>query len=310
MAAMRGWQKKASAADDARALLDSLMGPSRDAAAVDQKGEGFLDKNVCKRYLCGLCPNDWFKSTKREMDTCGKIHSDQLAEEMRAHPQAARYVAEFEQELFTFLEEICSDADRWVARERKNLRGPGIELQLSVGHQRSLSEKKGKYKDLIDESTRLGEAGEVQKSSEFMELASVLKKEMDEMLAKFTVETGGEDVCEACGVRFPLGNTPNEIGNRESHFQGKMHDAYTTIRKRLEELREKKKSGEWDRVIVKVGRDDFREAKDSRGKKALERGERRGRRDDKHHRCSERVRKSRRSRSRRRDSRSRSGRRR
>lgn len=275
----RGWQKQSSAADDARALLDSLMGPSRDVAKDESEvAEGFLDKKVCKRYLVGLCPNDWFKSTKREMDSCGLIHSDLLAEEMRRHPKAEKYIAEYEEELLNFLDSIAQDTDRWVARERGNLRPPSKELQLSAGWQKSFSEKSDQYKELMDQVKKLEESGEMGRCQEVMEEAQDIQKELEDIRAKFTVETGGEAVCEACGVRYPLGDTPNEVGNRVSHFSGKMHEAYTTIREKIKELRQNKKDGKWDCLRGRLReRSEDRDDKDRRGDK--DRGKERSGRD-------------------------------
>lgn len=266
----RGWQKQSSAADDARALLDSLMGPSRDVQTEETDvAEGFLDRKVCKRYLVGLCPNDWFKSTKREMETCGKIHSDLLAEEMRRHPNAEKYTAEYEEQLLNYLENIAQDTDRWVARERGNLRPPTKELQLSAGWQKSFSEKNDQYKELMDQVKKLEESGEMGRCQELMETAQDVQKELDEIRGKFTVDTGGEAVCEDCGVRYPLGDTPNEVGNRVSHFSGKMHEAYTTIRDKIKELRKNKKDGKWDclRGRLRERTDEDRGDRDRRGDK-------------------------------------------
>lgn len=263
---MRGWQKKPSAQDDARALLDSLMGPSRDKdQQKDGIREGFKEKAVCKHYLAGLCPNNWFKNTKREMEHCAKVHSDQLIEELKAHPETGRYTAEYEEGLLKYLEDIAMDVDRWIARERGNLKPPGKELQLSAGQRKSMAEKQEVYRNLVEASTKLGDDGEVQKSMAVMAEAQDVKKEIEEIQAKHTVHTGGEAVCEACGVRYPLGDTPNEIGDRNSHFSGKMHEAYTTIREKIEELRTKRSSGEWAKYLPerqktaeKKGRDDGR----------------------------------------------------
>merc|ERR1712083_368363 len=116
------------------------------------------------------------------------------------------------------------------ARERGNLKPPGKELQLSVGHQKQLAEKKDNYAALMAECRRLEEAEDIAQSSIQMRKAQEVKEDIEELEAKFTVETGGEAVCEMCGVRYPVGDTPNEKGNRESHFSGKMHEAYTIIR--------------------------------------------------------------------------------
>ena len=53
--------------DDQRALLDMLMGKTRDLSSKD-KGKlreiTFHDPDVCKFFICGLCPYGLFNSTK------------------------------------------------------------------------------------------------------------------------------------------------------------------------------------------------------------------------------------------------------
>ena len=56
--------------DEQRALLDQLFGTTRDLSET-QKGRvqkvRFSDKEVCKNYLCGLCPYVAFAGTKSDM---------------------------------------------------------------------------------------------------------------------------------------------------------------------------------------------------------------------------------------------------
>jgi len=282
-----------------------LMGPARDAGEEERKNgaqEGFNAKTVCKRYLVGCCPNDWFKNTKREMEPCGKIHSDQLIEEMNVHPEANRFKAQYEQECFSYLEEIVMDADRWIAREKSNVKPPGKELQISAGRHKMLVDKQEQHKQLIAEATALGDDGEIQKSKAAMAKAEDLKSEIDEIQAKYTVDTGGEAVCEACGVRYPLGDSPNEVGDRNSHFSGKMHEAYTKIRKMVDELRKKKKEGEWEKLLgtSKEGSGDKEKEKKARSRSRDKRGDRERDRDREKERNSRRKDRRSRSRSRRR----------
>ncbi len=46
--------------DAQRKLLDALMGANRDGGGTQKH---FTDKDVCKPYLCGLCPNELFNNT-------------------------------------------------------------------------------------------------------------------------------------------------------------------------------------------------------------------------------------------------------
>jgi hypothetical protein len=59
--------------DEARAMLDQLMGKTRDLTdkmkdrVIQLK---FSDRRVCKYFLCGLCPYQVFLSTKSDIGKC------------------------------------------------------------------------------------------------------------------------------------------------------------------------------------------------------------------------------------------------
>ena len=56
--------------DEQRALLDQLMGSTRDLSDTQKDRVHkirFSDQNVCKNYLCGLCPYVAFAATKSDM---------------------------------------------------------------------------------------------------------------------------------------------------------------------------------------------------------------------------------------------------
>lgn len=68
--------------DEARAILDQLMGKTRDFTEnqkVTMHQIHFYDDQVCKYYICGLCPYIAFGGTKSDMGkcssaVCGTIH--------------------------------------------------------------------------------------------------------------------------------------------------------------------------------------------------------------------------------------------
>merc|ERR1719210_550106 len=102
--------------DEARKLLDSLMGTRRNASLRDAqktKGENFKDDDICKFYLLGFCPQheQLFISTKRDLGDCNKVHSDALRGEFEAHPEHARYRRRYELEFRDYLERCVRDAD-------------------------------------------------------------------------------------------------------------------------------------------------------------------------------------------------------
>jgi len=67
--------------NEARAMLDQLMGKTRDLSEDLKKSIKeihFSDRQVCKRFICGLCPHILFNATKSDIgecpfDICGNI---------------------------------------------------------------------------------------------------------------------------------------------------------------------------------------------------------------------------------------------
>lgn len=262
--------------EDARALLDSLMGPARDKKRKEgEAAEGFLEKNVCRRFLAGCCPNELFKSTKREMEVCPKIHSESLAAELKAHPKGDKHTANFEEECMEYLESIRRDAERWVKREQGNLRGERKEFQPTAGQQRSLSDLSQRYKDAMAQCGKHEEDGEIEKAKISMEAANSLKRDLDDLKEKCHVDMGAEIVCELCGVRYPTGDGERERGHRDAHLAGKLHEAYGIIRDHAAELRKKKNEREEARSSKNK-----KEDKDDKDKEKDEDGEDKGKKRD------------------------------
>lgn len=221
---------------DARALLDSLMGPSRDQAPSEHKGEDFLSDKVCKKYLVGFCPSAWFKATKREMEPCELIHSDVLREEFDKHPKADRYRREYEAQLLTFLEAAVREADMWLQRERQDCRQGGRELRVPLEEKAEMEGMKAKAATLTKRSGKLAEAGELAASQEALAEAQKLQRAHEDLVQRYTVEVPPDKVCATCGVRY----TTAEDNRGNDHFAGKMHEGYTKIREKIEELKKKR----------------------------------------------------------------------
>ncbi|KAL8166237.1 hypothetical protein V2J09_007736 [Rumex salicifolius] len=67
--------------DAIRKQLDVLMGANRngDVKEVNRK---YFDRDVCRLFLCGLCPHELFQLTKMDMGPCPKVHSLPLRKEI------------------------------------------------------------------------------------------------------------------------------------------------------------------------------------------------------------------------------------
>jgi hypothetical protein len=52
---------------DPKALLDKLMGRGRNGDASLEKRKNFTDDDICKDYLCGLCPYELFRNSRGDL---------------------------------------------------------------------------------------------------------------------------------------------------------------------------------------------------------------------------------------------------
>eukprot|EP00408_Alexandrium_pacificum_P024079 CAMPEP_0171198066 /NCGR_PEP_ID=MMETSP0790-20130122/22734_1 /TAXON_ID=2925 /ORGANISM="Alexandrium catenella, Strain OF101" /LENGTH=281 /DNA_ID=CAMNT_0011663325 /DNA_START=136 /DNA_END=976 /DNA_ORIENTATION=+ len=229
--------------DEARKLLDSLMGSHRNVdrkEAKARKGQNFKEGQVCKHFLLGFCPQyeDLFHSTKRDIGKCNKVHSEAMRLEFEACPDRERYQSEYERGLRYYLEELVRGADEWVARERRNIQVANQQIEESGPNEIAKAEIK-KLNDqaaaLFLEAENLAEADNFDESKVKLELAEEVKKRASDWEEKArTVRT--EDVCEVCGSRMESGD-PSKAKFR--HEDGKIHLGYVKIRQWLQDVRQR-----------------------------------------------------------------------
>lgn len=229
--------------DDARKLLDSLMGSHRNADKKEvqaRKGNNFRDDNVCKFYLVGFCPQheELFVSTKRDIGMCDKVHSDAMKEELEAHADRERYKAEYEKSLLRYLEELVRLADDWVARERRNIANANQQIEEVGPNEIAKAEIKrlnAQAATLLKEAEDCAESGNVEESKAKLDLADEVKQKAGEWENKAKA-LRTEDVCEVCGSRMESGDAQRA---RFRHLEGKIHLGYKRIREFLGELKER-----------------------------------------------------------------------
>lgn len=248
--------------DEARKLLDSLMGSSRDASleeAKQLKGKGFTQANICKYYLLGFCPQYELAgsklTTKRNLGECKKVHSDAMKGEYEASSERRKYEAEYEAQLLPFLESQVREADAWVARERANVQ------KAEAAEKKTISTMPAAVKEQVDQLNQdidklmaaaedLAEKGDIEGSRFKVDLAEEIKTKVKEIEAKhpaYTVNLREEWVCDVCGTRTEL---ITEVNNSRfaAHFSGKVHLGYAKIREWVKELRKKQRDREVERT--------------------------------------------------------------
>jgi len=227
--------------DEARKLLDSLMGPSRNKSHEEQqRADAWKDVNVCKRFLVGFCPNqgedNWFKNTRRDPGTCCKIHSELLRAQYENHPDKSRYAVEYEREFLHFLEGLIFEADSWIGREKVNCKPAGKVMRMPPHVEQSLASMQEESEALMRKAEDLAEESKLEPSKEAFVRAQDLRKEIDDIKEKYTFMSRGEEVCEVCGIRC----NPDDQEHYRAHFEGKLHAGYLRIREKVKHLRTKR----------------------------------------------------------------------
>eukprot|EP00746_Dinoflagellata_sp_MGD_P007686 gnl/MRDRNA2_/MRDRNA2_115260_c0_seq1.p1 gnl/MRDRNA2_/MRDRNA2_115260_c0~~gnl/MRDRNA2_/MRDRNA2_115260_c0_seq1.p1 ORF type:complete len:302 (-),score=72.34 gnl/MRDRNA2_/MRDRNA2_115260_c0_seq1:33-938(-) len=218
---------------DAKALLDALMGPSRNSG--NNTGDDFMGKDICKHYLVGFCPNEWFKATKRELARCEKIHSDTMKEQLEAHPDGEKLKTKYENDFLRYLEKLIDEADQAGQREQRILRPPSKHVMIPDHLKPEYQKLEKDYEDTVEESKSMERCGDLGGSEKALQKADDLEAQIMKMNEEHTVVFEGEEICEVCGVRIAKGDN-----QWNPHLPGKLHMAYVKIREKADELRKKK----------------------------------------------------------------------
>ncbi|KAH8397542.1 hypothetical protein KR222_009102 [Zaprionus bogoriensis] len=234
---MSAASNKMSATDQMRAMLDQLMGTTRNGD--DGRGLKFSDARVCKSFLLDCCPHDILASTRMDLGECPKVHDLAFRADYESASKSRDYY--YDIEAMEHLQAFIADCDRRTDSAKQRLKETQEELTAEVAEKanavHSLAEEIGKK---LAKAEALGEAGEVEDSMELM-------KEIDELRGKkikaeheyrtsmpaSTYQQQKLRVCEVCSAY--LGIHDNDI-RLADHFGGKLHLGFLTIREKLIEL--------------------------------------------------------------------------
>jgi len=241
--------------DEARALLDSLMGHTRNQDAEEAakyKGENFTSENNCKHFLLGFCPQYELghgKFARRNLGDCSKSHSEAMRTEFNAHPEKDKFQKEYEKALIPVLESCVREADAWVARERANVqkaerqaREKAGQIQVPQSVKDTLVQLNTDVDKMMASAEELAEKGEVESSKFKVILADEIKAKVKEIEAKHDYGPQSireEWVCDICGTRTEAATTDTRCYS--AHITGQVHLGYMKIREWLGNLRDKAK---------------------------------------------------------------------
>lgn len=278
------------------AMLDALMGASRNKSSKEKTGDDFKDPQFCKFFLVGYCPDDsMYKTMKKEEvrdhfafinrphlpHQCEKMHSLPMKEILQQHPKRAKFEREYEGQLLKRLEEIEKDLDRFVAQEKRKCKPKEDILRISDIHANEVEDWRREHAQCLQDAKQRGDRGDVVGAQKAMEEAKCAQAFIDARLEKGTIRFPGEECCAICAGKYLVGIEPLAEEDKrglsgyvwhEGHLKRKLHTGYQDVRNRLSELREKLKDAPPE------DRDDDSRRDDGPTRSSRSRGDRR--RDD------------------------------
>jgi len=260
--------------DDARALLDELMGKDRNASEKGSRATHFSDPEICKYFICGFCPNELFINTKSDLGACKKKHDEACREEYQACSQKEKDKYPYERDFYRYLNRLIDELDRKIKKglERIELDGPAPPIMND-----KIRELTEQIQNLLQKVEDLAESGKIEESQRLIKVVDQLKAEKELALTHEMNNVSAQEkrmkVCEICGAFLVLGDTEKRV---QSHIEGKQHQGYALIRKALEDNKKQLVKEEGERSSPP--RRDDRERRDYRDDRSKS-----YRREDDHH---------------------------
>ncbi|RKO99169.1 hypothetical protein CXG81DRAFT_5358, partial [Caulochytrium protostelioides] len=238
-------------AEQQRKMLEVLMGEAlmREAPLGGGPSGGlggaagptlhYADPQVCRPFLCGLCPHTLFTNTKMDMGACPKRHSEVL----RAAYQAAAGVvvpsapAEWTAALWRYV----AECDYKIQRGQRQLDAVAEDERLN-GLQTASYDLAREIQLLSAAVVQRGTQGRVLEAAALQRDVDRLildKYDIDGDLAKIMANEAGSQhqklrVCVKCSALLSIFDSDRKLAD---HFMGKMHLGFVKIRDQLEALR-------------------------------------------------------------------------
>ncbi|XP_043194357.1 putative RNA-binding protein Luc7-like 1 isoform X1 [Amphibalanus amphitrite] len=227
-----------SAAEQMRAMLDQLMGTSRDGES--KLSVRFTDPKVCKSFLLGCCPNEILASTRMDLGTCSRIHDVALRADYESAIKEKDYF--YDIDAMEHLQSFIQDCDRKTELAKRRLAETQDELSAEVAAKANkvheLAEQIGKK---LARAEELGADGLVEESMKLMEEVEDIRKqkalaeqEYRNSMPASSYQQQKLRVCEVCSAYLGIHDNDRRLAD---HFGGKLHLGFIKIRENLAELR-------------------------------------------------------------------------
>jgi len=245
----------------AQAMLDALMGPSRNSSAK-ATSDDWRDRKVCKTFLVAVCPYDkTMLGGRKNVEVCPKIHNETLREAFKAHADGApdsSFRRDCEDKALRDLVEAIAARDIFARDQvahknaQLNIRPGGRNKEIGK-MKRTVCEIKEKA-DLIDDTESVANAAlKAQLLKEYAEGLEEYEAVVKEEERKAEEEKPKAKSCKVCGTAY-VGDDDYNL-----HTSWTRHTTYLQIEEHLAALR--KKQEERATKKLEAGNDDGKTGK-------------------------------------------------
>jgi len=234
--------------------LDELLGSNRNGDGIDMAVKDFRDDDVCKMSLVGLCPYTLFSNTREDIGTCPKIHHEKLNLSYDKVKDTQNFG--FEEDLEHYLADFIAKCERANETRKRRRIADGIdsqnpeELAKETELAAIIMRNSNLMRDLMEETEKLAEAGDLDASMEAMSKIETLRNERTAAQAeakrieeekRATHPESKLRMCEQCGAFLSIYDNETRLAD---HFMGKLHIGYVKIREMHAKLAATRRAGD------------------------------------------------------------------
>mmetsp|Transcript_44337 Transcript_44337/g.104975 ORF Transcript_44337/g.104975 Transcript_44337/m.104975 type:complete len:475 (-) Transcript_44337:117-1541(-) len=224
--------------DDARALLNSLMGADRDARPEQRRIRKFTDEGICRHYLMGLCPHELFTNTKIDLGVCKMEHNDNLKEQFENDADAEKYRRKWRGALRVQLKGLLDSVDRRIQQNQLRIAREKDQASATEEQKRQINLLNQEVSEKLKKSEALADDGKFEESRNTMKEVDGLKRRIEDVEAKRYEKYKKENICHVCGLIIDAQEVEDMKDGRGWHTHGKQHIGYGLIRSKIKEIEE------------------------------------------------------------------------
>lgn len=219
------------------------------ADALDPRGPrrhdvNLYDPKVCKSFLVGTCPHDLFVGTKQDLGRCPKQHLEKHKLEYQAQKNRGKEFFDFDKEYERDLDKYITDCNRRIDAANRRLERTPEDVDKINEITRAMEDLDMGIALGLEELELLGEAGEITKAAEQLDVIEQLKQAKIKrerelhVLADQAGFSGHQklQVCVLCAAYLSRLDNDRRLAD---HFIGKTHLGYRLMRQAYKEIKEK-----------------------------------------------------------------------